>query len=236
MDSRSPATGARKPQAQNVSSGNVGSSKGSEGSTNEGRNKNRNRNRNRRRNKNRDNKNEKKSQPAMGEQEGENEKLQVKNRRRRNNNETSKKNILKFPREMNDDGSKRTAARRQEEIHQCIHVLSDFKLFKKGRHVNSFGYRISFTTNSGKFSQQVLFNIPLEYPKAAIKLTMRNNENVSTDMELVIANFNWKARQLAKEKWEILSQINYLASEFEVLKQANYKQIDKLRNIFYNTV
>ena len=114
--------------------------------------------------------------------------------------------------------------------------LSDFKLFKKGRHVTSFGYRISVMTDSGKSTHNVLFHIPLDYPKAPIKLAMRSNEEVSPYMDIVIMNFNWKARQLAKENWRILSQINYLISEFEILKQANYKQIDKLRNSFYKTV
>ncbi|CAI4396219.1 CFF_collapsed_G0026280.mRNA.1.CDS.1 [Saccharomyces cerevisiae] len=65
---------------------------------------------------------------------------------------------------------------------------------------------------------------------------MKSNEEVSSYMDIVIANFNWKARQLVKEDWRILSQINYLVSEFEILKMANYKQIDKLRNSFYKTI
>lgn len=91
-------------------------------------------------------------------------------------------------------------------------------------------------TDSGKVSQDVLINIPLEYPNVPIKLSMRNNENDSSYMETVITNFNWKARQLAQQNWRIPSQINFLVSEFELLKQANFKQVDKLRNSFYKTV
>lgn len=82
-------------------------------------------------------------------------------------------------------------------------------------------------TDSGKISLKILFNIPLDYPKAPIKLTMKSNEEVSSYMDTVIANFNWKARQLVKEDWRILSQINYLVSELEILKM---EKINKLIN------
>ncbi|CAI4064294.1 hypothetical protein SKDZ_09G0110 [Saccharomyces kudriavzevii ZP591] len=235
MDARSLAADASKPQGKNADSGNKGTSSGNEGSANKDRNRNRNRNRNKNRNRIRDNNEVDKLKPVTANKEGQNEKSQKKNRRRRNNNETTKKDIPAYSKKVQEDGQKQTA-KRQKEIDQCIHVLPDFKLFKKGRHVTSFGYRISLMTDSGKASQKVLFNIPLDYPKTPIKLAMRNNEDVSSYMEIVTANFNWKARQLVKENWEILSQINYLISEFENLKQPEYKQIDNLRNSFYRAL
>ena len=214
---------------------------GNEDNTNKAGNRNRNKNRNKKRNRNRngnkktENKEQDEPKPMVGGEEVGIEKSQAKSRRRRNNNEPNKKNTLHYSKEINVEERKQTA-KRQEEIDQCIHALSDFKLFRKGKHVTSYGYRISVMTNSGKISQKVLFNIPFDYPKAPMKLAMRSNEEVSFYMDIVIANFNWKARQLVKEKWRILSQINYLISEFETLKMANYKQIDKLRNSFYKTI
>ncbi|KOG98743.1 Smu2p DI49_2625 [Saccharomyces eubayanus] len=235
MDIGSQTTGTRNPQTSKVSVGNESPSANNESNTNKDRNRNRNKNRNRNRNRNKDSKKEDNPDSVRVNQEGQTGKLQTKNRKRKDNNETNKKKTLEHPKEMNEDKQKQIA-KRQDEIDQCIYILPGFRLFKKGRHITSFGYRIHFMTDSGKVSQDVLINIPLEYPNVPIKLSMRNNESDSSYMETVITNFNWKARELTKKNWRIPSQINFLVSELELLKQANFKQIDKLRNSFYKTV
>ncbi|CAI2034706.1 hypothetical protein SEUBUCD646_0I00180 [Saccharomyces eubayanus] len=237
MDIGSQAIGTRNPQTSKVSVGNESPSANNESNTNKdiNRNRNKNKNRNRNRNRNRDSKKEDKPNSITGNQEGQRGKLQTKNRKRKDNNETNKKNTLEHPKEMNEDKQKQIA-KRQDEIDQCICILPGFRLFKKGKHITSFGYQIFFMTDSGKLSQDVLINIPLEYPNVPIRLSTRNNESDSSYMETVIMNFNWKARELTKKNWRIPSQINFLVSELELLKQANFKQIDKLRNSFYKTV
>lgn len=235
MDTKLSVTGAKKFQRKASGLGNEGTPIGNEESTNKAKNGNKKRNKNRNRNKKTETKEQNEPKPVTGGEEVRVEKSQAKNRRRKNNNGANKKNTLHYSKEINVEERKQIA-KRQEEIEQCIHTLSDFKLFKKGKHVTSYGYRISPMTDSGKISLKILFNIPLDYPKAPIKLTMKSNEEDFSYMDTVIANFNWKARQLVKEDWRILSQINYLVSELEILKMENYKQIDKLRNSFYKTI
>ena len=129
--------------------------------------------------------------------------------------------------------------RRQKEIDQCLHVLgsSGFKLFKNGRYVTT--YNIPFNDSTKFTEEDVKFsiNVPMDYPKSAIKLSSNkcNSQGQSKDPRLnnVISNFNYKARQLNRQGLPILSQLNYFFEELEFLTYDDYRDLDSMKHKFY---
>ena len=129
--------------------------------------------------------------------------------------------------------------RRQKEIDQCFHVLGSdgFKLFKNGRYVTT--YNIPFNDSTKFTEEDVKFsiNVPIDYPKSAIKLSSNkcNSQGQSKDSRLnnVISNFNYKARQLNRQGLPILSQLNYFFEELEFLTYDDYRDLDSMKQKFY---
>lgn len=175
-----------------------------------------------------------------------------------NKNESKRRPITKkknkdFKKEDKDfkisvDKSKREfSIRRDNEIAQCVHLLSNrnFRIFKRGQYVTSYG----FTRNQkllGIPNCKFIVNIPLDYPKSPIKLQygksnlyqQQQQQQQSSDLEekldRLTKNFNSKSNQLLSKGEPIISQLNYFVENAECLSQPNYKSVDKRAKAFLN--
>ncbi|CAR26727.1 ZYRO0B16698p [Zygosaccharomyces rouxii] len=140
-----------------------------------------------------------------------------------------------------DTSKKELSIRRENEIAQCIHVLSDrnFRLFKRGQYVTSYG----FTRNQkllGVPNCKFIINVPLDYPKSPIKLQYGKSNaqqqpgNLEEKLDRLTKNFNYKSSQLLSLGEPIISQLNYLVERAEYLSQPGYKLIDKREKSFHS--
>lgn len=141
-----------------------------------------------------------------------------------------------------DRSKKELSVRRETEINQCIHVLSNrnFRLFKRGQYVTSYG----FTRNQkllGIPNCKFIVNIPLDYPKSPMKLqygksNIQQQEQAAAleeRLERLTKNINYKSSQLVHQGEPIISQLNYLVEKAEFLSQPGFKSIDKREKDFY---
>ncbi|GAV52717.1 hypothetical protein ZYGR_0AG07080 [Zygosaccharomyces rouxii] len=140
-----------------------------------------------------------------------------------------------------DKSKKELSIRRENEIAQCVHVLSDrnFRLFKRGQYVTSYG----FTRNQkllGVPNSKFIINIPLDYPKSPIKLQYGRSNiqqqpgNLEEKLDRLTKNFNFKSSQLLSQGEPIISQLNYFVEKAEFLSQPGYRLIDKREKHFLN--
>lgn len=138
-----------------------------------------------------------------------------------------------------DKNKMELSVRRDNEIAQCVHVLSDrnFRLFKRGQYVTSYG----FTRNQkllGVPNCKFIINVPLDYPKSPIKIqygksnVQQQPANLEDKLDRLTKNFNFKSSQLLSQGEPIISQLNYFVEKAEFLSQPGYKLIDKREKSF----
>lgn len=135
---------------------------------------------------------------------------------------------------------------REQELGQCLQLLgqNQFKLFKTGNHVTSYGFIPKKNKILGITGVKFIINIPHNYPSSPIKLTSNkssptesnqlNQSNHPDRLDILVKNFNIKARQFLNDKIPIVSQINYLMEETEILVDKNFRTMDKMRSDFYS--
>lgn len=128
---------------------------------------------------------------------------------------------------------------RHDEVNQCFHVLSNksIKLFKKGPHMTSYGLSLDIRIPD-RLRAKFTLNVPHEYPNAPIKLHYKRNESSEDHsreelLQLVVKNFNIKARDLLLQKIPIISQLNYLVYRADVLAMPDFRQTNQRERIFY---
>lgn len=133
----------------------------------------------------------------------------------------------------------RDSQQRHDEVDQCFHVLSNksIKLFKKGPHMTSYGLSLDIRIPD-RLRAKFTLNVPHEYPNAPIKLHYKRNESSEDHsreelLQIVVKNFNIKARDMLIQKIPIISQLNYLVYRADVLTMPNFKQINQREQIFY---
>lgn len=128
---------------------------------------------------------------------------------------------------------------RTTEIAQCQYLLSrkQFKLFKDGGHVSSYGF-----TPTHRSREKYIVNIPYEYPKQPLKIDI-DIESISQQDQLkynnLIRNFNNKCKNDTKNnvKTPIISQLNYLLNSKESLMNnstQDFNNLTTLKSSFYN--
>lgn len=144
-------------------------------------------------------------------------------------------NILK-----NEKVSAENVHKREKEVNQCLHILSNtyFKLFKRGQYVTSYRFVDDFKL-LGVARCKLFINVPHDYPNSAMKLhyKMLDSKNAATSdekLDILVKNFNVKVRQMVLEEEPLISQLNYLVHKADVLSRPDFKLIDKREQEFYS--
>ncbi|CCE63107.1 hypothetical protein TPHA_0E00100 [Tetrapisispora phaffii CBS 4417] len=133
---------------------------------------------------------------------------------------------------------------RKEEIECCLRQLShySFKLFNKGKYVESFGFNHKLLDISGNKNQiRLLISIPNDYPKSPVKVNIANKKNpdypkVQEEIFQLVKNFNMKSKDLLLKKYPIIAQINYLVQKKDILMNPSFKNIDDKEQQFYKDI
>ncbi|KAG0671910.1 mitotic spindle checkpoint protein Bub3 [Maudiozyma exigua] len=186
---------------------------------------------------------------------------QRKNRNRRKNNNRTDEN--KPPRNRRSENSSvreyvksdknkensELSIQRQTQIDQCLHCLGkeNFRMFRNGKYVTT--YSITFNNNNNpnnalmintfpkRLNVKFSINVPHDYPRQSLKLSSnKSNSQETSDNVLLnnlINNFNYKARHMDNVKFPIMSQLNYLSQELNILLNSDFKNIDQGRSEFY---
>ncbi|CDO95819.1 unnamed protein product [Kluyveromyces dobzhanskii CBS 2104] len=120
---------------------------------------------------------------------------------------------------------------RKNEIEQMSHLAgSNVTMLRKGQYVTT--YSIKFTTiNQNDVTDKVkcVFNIPLDYPQSAIKLSRPKDCTVDETLSQIINNFNHKARHMLKLRQPIIVQLNFLVSNWNLLKSPEFLTRDRVK-------
>lgn len=160
------------------------------------------------------------------------------NARRRNDAKNQADNDTKKQR-GNKPKPNASSPQRTQEINQCQDLLShkQFKLYKNGGHVSSYGF-----TPSQRSQEKFIINIPYEYPRQPLKVDI-DMESISTQQQLkynnLIRNFNRKCKNDTKNNMNIpiISQLNYLLNSQSTLmtnSPQEFNNLTTLHSSFYN--
>mgnify|MGYP003365433938 CR=1 FL=1 len=186
---------------------------------------------------------------------------QRKNKNRRKNENKTDENRLPRNR-RNENGSVREyvksdknkenselSIQRQAQIDQCLHCLGkeNFKMFRNGKYVTT--YSVIFTNNNNpnhtlmintfpkRLNIKFSINVPHDYPRQNLKLSSnQSNSQESSDnvaLNNLINNFNYKVRHIDNIEFPIISQLNYLSQELNILINSDFKNIDQGISAFY---
>ncbi|KAK5774124.1 hypothetical protein RI543_004658 [Arxiozyma heterogenica] len=128
-------------------------------------------------------------------------------------------------------------SQRSKAIKQCQTLLSNkqFRLFRDDKQSTQYG----FTLNN-KINNRYVVVIPNDYSSHPIRLlNQKNDQNVSDSLEYsyLINNFNKKCKLDDPEKTYIVSQLNYLAVNHDILTTQSPKDFNNymhLHKTFYN--
>ncbi|SCU85137.1 LAME_0D00254g1_1 [Lachancea meyersii CBS 8951] len=124
----------------------------------------------------------------------------------------------------------------KDEIRQVQHVLGEesFKIFKKGKNSTSYGLIVPEFFAQESFT--LVITIPFTYPKQPIKLDPNDNHvkdaEHSAQLTNILNNFNSKAHEMSLKSQPLLSQFNFLLTQWPQLGNLNYKQKDRLYKEF----
>ncbi|SCV06231.1 LANO_0H24982g1_1 [Lachancea nothofagi CBS 11611] len=129
------------------------------------------------------------------------------------------------------------------EVQQVQHILGadNFKIFKKGKNSTSYGLVAPHVLDQDQFVFTVI--VPFSYPQQSSKLDPLDNtlhdESASNDLSVklgtIINNFNSKAHEMTTSGQPLITQINYLLTQWSKLSNPNYKQKDRLYKEFLAT-
>lgn len=166
-------------------------------------------------------------------------------RNRRNDNSSVKEYVKS---DKNKEHSK-ISIQRQAQIDQCLHCLGkeNFKMFRNGKYVTT--YSVTFTNNNNpnnalmintfpkRLNIKFSINVPHDYPRQNLKLSSNqsNGQESSDNMALnnLINNFNYKVRHMDNIEFPIMTQLNCLAQDLNILTNSDFKNIDQGRSAFY---
>ncbi|QEU59271.1 hypothetical protein KDRO_B05370 [Kluyveromyces lactis] len=113
---------------------------------------------------------------------------------------------------------------RKAEIDQLCHLAgSDVVMLRKGQYVTT--YSLTFITTDQDQNQtkvKCVFNIPLDYPQSAIKLSKPKDCSSSDPLSRIANNFNYKSKALLKDKQPLVVQLNYLVTNWNSLQSLEY--------------
>ncbi|CEP60782.1 Smu2p LALA0_S01e18844g [Lachancea lanzarotensis] len=124
----------------------------------------------------------------------------------------------------------------KDEIRRVQHVLGEqnFKVFKKSKNSTTYGLVMPHFFTSEHYT--LVATIPFTYPQQPVKLDPKDNQGkeVTYAQELVnlVNNFNSKAHEMSSRKQHLLSQFNYLLTQWPILSSPNYRQKDRLYKEF----
>lgn len=122
---------------------------------------------------------------------------------------------------------------RKQEIAQLHHILGDrIFLFQKGQYVTS--YSISMTNFLGKARYDLIFNVPLDYPKTPIKLRKPSGCEKGNPIFFISDNFNFKAKMFLKEKQPLVVQLNYLSTQWESLSSKAFRETERTKSDLFS--
>ncbi|SCU77412.1 LADA_0A00320g1_1 [Lachancea dasiensis] len=125
----------------------------------------------------------------------------------------------------------------KDQVQQVEHLLGvdGFKVFKKGKNSTSYGLAAPGVLGSDTFIFVV--TIPFSYPRQPSKLDPVNNlaegkREIQVELGHIVNNFNSKAHEMTSAGQPLISQFNYLLTQWSKMTSPNYKQKERLNKEF----
>ncbi|SCU85704.1 LAFA_0D17238g1_1 [Lachancea sp. 'fantastica'] len=128
--------------------------------------------------------------------------------------------------------SGRMSKEAKDEIRQVQHVLGEqnFKIFKKGKNSTTYGLVMPHFFSPEPYT--LVATIPFTYPQQPVKLDPNDNQGKEVthaeELANIVNNFNSKAHEMSSKKQHLLSQFNFLITQWPTLSSPNYRQKDRL--------
>lgn len=120
---------------------------------------------------------------------------------------------------------------RKAEIDQLCHLAgSDIVMLRKGQYVTTYSQTF-ITTDQDQNQKKVkcVFNIPVDYPQSAIKLSKPKDCSSDDPLSRIVNNFNYKSKALLKDKQPLVIQLNYLVTNWNSLQSPEYINRDTVQ-------
>lgn len=171
-----------------------------------------------------------------------NHKVKTQSKNNKNSISNANKNKRKYNKHNKTSPSSSSSSsninnlQRSKDIKQCQTLLShkQFRLFKDDKQSTQYGFTLDNKTN-GKF----VVVIPNDYPKHSIRLLNQKNDQVPSNTDeynCIIKNFNQKCKLDHSKKTSIVSQLNYLSVNHDILMNQSPKDFNNymhLHKTFY---